>query len=92
MSYFPVRYVNMTVYRTVVRSKGNVVIPSELREKLGLKKGTLVNWIEEHGRLVLTPITERRLNEIMGFLKPAPGSRQCSRRLLKMGSANPREK
>jgi AbrB family looped-hinge helix DNA binding protein len=63
----------LAVHRTVVRSKGNVVIPSELREKLGLKKGTLVNWIEEHGRLVLTPITERRLNEIMGFLKPAPG-------------------
>jgi AbrB family looped-hinge helix DNA binding protein len=63
----------MAVYRTAVRSKGNVVIPAELREKLGLKKGTLVNWIEERGRLVLTPITERRLNDIMGFLKPAPG-------------------
>jgi bifunctional DNA-binding transcriptional regulator/antitoxin component of YhaV-PrlF toxin-antitoxin module len=63
----------MTVYRTVMRSKGNVVIPPELREELGLKKGTLVVWREGHGRLVLTPITERRLNEIMGFLKPAPG-------------------
>jgi AbrB family looped-hinge helix DNA binding protein len=63
----------MTFYRTVVRSKGNVVIPAELREKLGLKKGTLVNWSEQHGRLVLTPITERRVNEIMGFLKVAPG-------------------
>ena len=28
---------------------------------------------EESGRLVLTPMTERRLDEIMGFLKPAPG-------------------
>jgi AbrB family looped-hinge helix DNA binding protein len=63
----------MAVYRTVVNSKGSVPIPKELRESLGLKKGTLVTWIEEHGRLVLTHITERRMDEIMGFLKPAPG-------------------
>ncbi|PYX02474.1 MAG: hypothetical protein DMG86_07110, partial [Acidobacteria bacterium] len=30
----------MTTYRTVVSSKGQVVIPAELREQLGLKKGT----------------------------------------------------
>jgi len=63
----------MTAYRTVVSSKGQVVIPAELREQLGLKKGTPATWSEEQGRLVLTPITERRLDEIMGFLKPAPG-------------------
>jgi hypothetical protein len=28
---------------------------------------------EEQGRLVLMPITEQQLEEIMGFLKPAPG-------------------
>ena len=63
----------MPVYRTVISSRGIVAIPTELREKFGLKKGTLVTWSEEYGRLVLTPITERRMDEIMGFLKPAPG-------------------
>lgn len=63
----------MPVYRTVISSKGIVAIPTELREKFGLKKGTVVTWSEEHGRLVLTPITERRMDEIMGFLKPVPG-------------------
>ena len=63
----------MAAYRTVVNSKGSVPIPTELREKLGLKKGTLVTWIEEHGRLVLTLTTEQRMDEIMGFLKSAPG-------------------
>jgi len=63
----------MGVYRTVVSSKGQVVIPSELREQFGLGKGTPATWSEENGRLVLTPITPRRLDEIMGFLKPAPG-------------------
>ena len=63
----------MSTYRTVVSSKGQVVIPAELRARLSLEKGTPATWSEENGRLVLTPITERRLDEIMGFLKPAPG-------------------
>jgi AbrB family looped-hinge helix DNA binding protein len=63
----------MSGYRTVVSSKGQVVIPAQLREQLGLKKGTPATWSEERGRLVLTPITEKRLDEIMGFLKPKPG-------------------
>jgi antitoxin PrlF len=63
----------MRAYRTVISSKGQVVIPAELREQFGLEKGTPATWSEEQGRLVLTPITERRLREIRGFLKPAPG-------------------
>jgi AbrB family looped-hinge helix DNA binding protein len=63
----------MSRYRTVVSSKGQVVIPAELRERLNLEKGTPATWSEEGGRLVLTPMTERQLDEIMGFLKPSPG-------------------
>ena len=63
----------MAFYRTVVSSKGQVVIPAELRERLSLEKGTPATWSEEGGRLVLTPMTERQLDEIMGFLKPAQG-------------------
>ena len=50
-----------------------MVIPAELREQLGLKKGTPATWVEEKGRLVLTPTTDQRIREIMGFLKPKPG-------------------
>lgn len=63
----------MASYRTVVSSKGQVVIPVELREQFGLEKGTPATWSEDQGRLVLTPMTARRLKEIRGFLKPAPG-------------------
>jgi AbrB family looped-hinge helix DNA binding protein len=63
----------MASYRTVISSKGQVVIPAELREQFGLAKGTPATWTEEKGRLVLTPITVQRLREIRGFLKPAPG-------------------
>ncbi len=63
----------MTAYRTLISSRGQVVIPAELRQQLGLEKGTRATWSEDRGRLVLTPMTEKRLDEIMGFLKPAPG-------------------
>jgi AbrB family looped-hinge helix DNA binding protein len=60
-------------YRTVVSSKGQVVIPAELREQLGLQKGTPATWSEERGRLVLTPLTERQIDEAIGILRPKPG-------------------
>ena len=63
----------MAAYRSVVSSKGQVVIPAELRQRLSLEKGTPATWSEEGGRLVLTPMTERQLDEIIGFLKPARG-------------------
>ncbi len=63
----------MRSFPTVVSSKGQVVIPAELREEYGLNRGTRAVWTEANGRLVLTPITERRLDEIMGFLKPGAG-------------------
>jgi antitoxin PrlF len=63
----------MRSYRTIVSSKGQVVIPAELREEYGLNKGTPATWTEEEGRLVLTPMTMRRIKEIRGFLKPAQG-------------------
>ena len=63
----------METFRTIISSKGQVVVPVELREKFGLDKGTPATWTEERGRLVLTPINERLLDEIQGFLKPGPG-------------------
>jgi AbrB family looped-hinge helix DNA binding protein len=63
----------MASYRTVISSKGQVVIPVELREQFGLEKGTPATWSEEKGRLILTPVTAQRLREIRGFLKPKTG-------------------
>lgn len=60
-------------YRTVVSSKGQVVIPAKLRQQLGLKKGTPATWNHVDGKLVLTPVTKQVLDGIQGFLKPGPG-------------------
>jgi len=64
----------MSGYRTVISSKGQVVIPAELRQQFGLRKGTPATWHEEKGRLILIPITAQRLDEIRGLLKPVPGA------------------
>lgn len=64
----------MSIHRTVISSKGQVIIPAEMRERYGLKKGTPATWTEEKGRLILTPITAQRIREIRGFLKPKPGA------------------
>jgi AbrB family looped-hinge helix DNA binding protein len=62
-----------SIYRIKISSKGQVIIPAELRQELGLEQGTTATWRRENGSLVLTPMTRQRLGEIRGFLKPAPG-------------------
>jgi len=59
--------------RTKINARGQVTIPAQLRERFGIEKGTRINWREDQGRLVLTPMTERFIHECMGILKPAPG-------------------
>jgi AbrB family looped-hinge helix DNA binding protein len=73
----------MRNYRTVISSKGQVVIPAELREQLDLAKGTRATWREEKGRLVLTPITQRGIDQMRGCLKPAPGAPSMFEELFK---------
>jgi AbrB family looped-hinge helix DNA binding protein len=64
---------SIMAYQTIISSKGQVVVPAELREQLGLKKGTRATWTHEKGRLILMPISERVLDELHGCLKPRPG-------------------
>ena len=63
----------MRAYRTVISTKGRVVIPAELRKQLGIEKGTRATWIEENGRLILAPMTKLRIRQIRGSLKPKLG-------------------
>jgi AbrB family looped-hinge helix DNA binding protein len=44
--------------RSLISTKGRVTIPARLRTRFGIKPGTSINWKEEHGRLVLTPVTK----------------------------------
>jgi len=53
----------------VVTSKGQLVIPARLRRRFGIRKGTLVSFLEEDGRLIVQPITAEFIASLRGSLK-----------------------
>jgi AbrB family looped-hinge helix DNA binding protein len=54
---------------TVVSSKGQIVIPSTLRRKYQIKKGTKVEVTDRDGRIVLQPLTRGTIRRLRGVLK-----------------------
>ena len=52
-----------------VTSKGQLVIPSKLRKKFGIRKGTRVSVTVEGNHLVLQPITPEYIRSLRGILK-----------------------
>ena len=51
-------------------SKGQLVVPAELRRKHGIKAGTKVKFLEDqYGRIVLQPISEEYIDRVMGCLQ-----------------------
>lgn len=53
----------------VVTSKGQIVIPSEIRKHLKIKGGTKVAIQEEGDRIVLRPLTADYFDKMAGLLK-----------------------
>lgn len=54
-------------------SKGQLVIPAELRRKHGIEAGTKVKLLEDKfGRIILQPITEDYVDRVMGCLEGGP--------------------
>ncbi|MFA5319715.1 MAG: AbrB/MazE/SpoVT family DNA-binding domain-containing protein [Candidatus Omnitrophota bacterium] len=53
---------------TIVTSKGQIVIPSKIRRRLNIKKGTKL-YIEEKGdELILKAVTQAYFERIAGIL------------------------
>ncbi len=55
--------------KSVVTAKGQVVIPSRLRRKYGIKKGTPVSVYERDGEIVLRPITGEYIRSLQGIAR-----------------------
>jgi AbrB family looped-hinge helix DNA binding protein len=54
---------------TIVTTKGQIVIPIEIRKKYGLKVGTKIRFDDEDGEIKLVPITEEIIKKNVGLLK-----------------------
>ncbi|MGB4781632.1 AbrB/MazE/SpoVT family DNA-binding domain-containing protein [Candidatus Methylomirabilis sp.] len=53
--------------KAVVTVKGQVVIPSRLRRRFGIKKGTQVYLYEREGEIILKPITDEYIRTMAGM-------------------------
>ena len=53
---------------TIVTSKGQVVIPSKIRRRLGVKEGTYlqIDMDEQTRKIILTPITREYIHSLRG--------------------------
>jgi AbrB family looped-hinge helix DNA binding protein len=59
---------------STVTTKGQLVIPSKLRRKYAIRKGTQVAFLEEENRLVLQPLTPEFIRSLRGSLKGEPSA------------------
>jgi AbrB family looped-hinge helix DNA binding protein len=56
---------------TTATNKGQIVIPSQIRRKLGIKEGTRIQIEvdESENRIILTPITREYIHSLRGKYK-----------------------
>jgi AbrB family looped-hinge helix DNA binding protein len=54
---------------TSITIKGQIVIPAEIRQRLGLKKGTKISVEERNGEIVLRPMNREYFQRMSGILK-----------------------
>jgi AbrB family looped-hinge helix DNA binding protein len=72
--------VSMIRQITSVSTKGQFVIPSEIRESLGIKPGTRIAVTQEGSRIVLEPVSEDLVDRTRGMLA---GGTSLSKALLR---------
>jgi AbrB family looped-hinge helix DNA binding protein len=59
---------------STVTTKGQLVIPSKLRRKYAIQKGTQVAFVEEESRLILQPLTPEFVRRLRGSLRGEPSA------------------
>ncbi len=64
---------------TVVTTKGQIVIPSKIRQRLKIKRGTKLYIEERSNELILKPVTPEYFERIAGVL---PTKGKLSKALL----------
>ncbi|MDQ3460481.1 MAG: AbrB/MazE/SpoVT family DNA-binding domain-containing protein [Deinococcota bacterium] len=56
------------MHQSRISSKGQVVIPKEVRQTFGLQEGDKVAFVEEEGRIVLLLLPRRTAAEVLDAL------------------------
>jgi antitoxin PrlF len=61
----------MAIARSRVTSQGQISVPAEVRRKLGIGPGSLLEWDEEEGKMVLRKAGRYSFEDIHAALFPA---------------------
>ena len=80
-----------TMNTAYVTSKGQLVVPSRIRRRFGIKPGTRVNFVEEGDRIIFQPVTREYIDSFCGIFKLKPGEKSAVQELLEDRAAE-REK
>jgi AbrB family looped-hinge helix DNA binding protein len=64
-----------TMNSAYVTSKGQLVVPVDIRRRFGIKPGTRVNFVEEGDRIIFQPVTREYINSFCGIFKLKPGEK-----------------
>jgi AbrB family looped-hinge helix DNA binding protein len=65
-----------------VTSKGQLVVPSRIRRRFGIKPGTRINFVEEGERIIFQPVTPEYIDSFCGIFKLKPGEKSVVREHL----------
>src|SRR3954470_6603571 len=67
---------SMSVARSKLTAQGQISVPAEVRRKLGLGPGSVIEWNEEGGQIVVRKSGQDGLDDTrsaLGFDSPPPG-------------------
>jgi AbrB family looped-hinge helix DNA binding protein len=67
----------MTMDAAYVTSKGQLVVPSRIRRRFGIKPGTRINFVEEGDRIIFQPVTREYIHSFRGMFKLKPGEKSA---------------
>jgi AbrB family looped-hinge helix DNA binding protein len=62
--------------------KGRLTVPSRIRQQLGIKPGTRVNFVEEGDRVIFQPVTREYIDSFCGVFEQKPGEKSVVQELL----------
>jgi AbrB family looped-hinge helix DNA binding protein len=65
-----------------VTSKGQLVVPSRIRRRFGIKPGTRINFVEEGDRIIFQPVTCEYIDSFCGVFKLKSGEKSVVQEFL----------
>ena len=69
--------------RSKLTSQGQISVPAEVRRKLGLVPGSVIEWIDADGKVMVRPAGRFTSEDIHGAIFPAGAPRKVSRDQMK---------